>query len=160
MIYASVHQIQISSLALNCRGRRGEGPVPHPCTSASLWSLPASTQMGRLLLDINSTAQSSRDLGFVSNIYQLIFRCVQGKVKLSLFYGLFSVWVADKYFKNSTCTHRVIWHSLITYLGISLFCSWMHCWSRSINFCGKAEKSTKRPCWDFKLYKQIREKKN
>lgn len=34
----------------------------------------------------------------------------------------------------------------------------MHCWSRSINFCGKAEKSTKRPCWDFKLHKQIGEK--
>lgn len=74
--------------------------------------------------------------------------------QIILFYWLFSVWVTDKHFKNSTGTHRTTWHTLVTYLGISLFCSWMHCWSRSINFCGKAEKSTKRPCWDFKLYKQ------
>lgn len=55
IIYTSVHQIQIGSLASNIKKKKkGEGvdddtPMLHPCTSTSLWSLPASTQMGRLL---------------------------------------------------------------------------------------------------------------
>lgn len=40
-----------------------------------------------------------------------------------------------------------------TYLGLADFSSLLHKSIRSMNFCGKAEKSTSSPCWTFKLGK-------
>lgn len=44
------------------------------------------------------------------------------------------------------------------HLGFSLLCSEMQCSSRSMNFWGKAVKSTRRPCWTFKLFKLQKDK--
>jgi hypothetical protein len=62
-------------------------------------------------------------------------------------------------FQGRVCLERslVMQCSCAAYLGISLACSWVHCWRRSINFCGKAKKSTRRPCWNFKLAKTGKE---
>lgn len=56
----------------------------HPCPSASLGSLPAPAQVGKLSLDINPTALPSQDLSFVSNYHQLMLRHIQGRFSLVL----------------------------------------------------------------------------
>lgn len=43
---------------------------------------------------------------------------------------------------------------IISYRGLSLSCSEMHCSSKSINFCGNDVKSIKSPCCTFKLWRK------
>jgi hypothetical protein len=53
------------------------------------------------------------------------------------------------------CIYVTLLYGSIAYFGLDLPASERHSSNRSMNFCGKAPKSTRRPCWVFSLLNQI-----